>query len=408
MTTNAKWFCQFLGEALVLALVVSPSRAQLIAGIRYVPAEACDVTACLAFSPDGGELLDCNDYGPVEIFKPPLGQKLGQFFARKFLSGLAFSPKGDVVAGYCEDRDDVFLLRTRDWKPLPPLRTPNRGVTSIDLSPDGTYLLAVCNDATLLLWDFPSRRLIREMKWPGDNSRTMLAHFSPDSKMLVTAGERVELWNVRTGARTISMRRTQSQGPKIQSVTCVAFRPDGGALFTAEECGALTDVIRMWNTSTGDLVGTFRWERSVAMSTVTALIPLSGGFLVSAGFFEGTLRLWDTRSTKELARFPTGANITCVTLSPDGRILACIMGCRDLRIWKISDVFPVVKPTERGVASDTKETARKRKGPGSLYLDRIAEKNVVSGHAATTASPPEKDKRGSRVYWVRHGNAAAR
>ena len=178
MTTDPRRFRHTFRASLVVAFVASPLHAQFIGGIRYVPAEAYDVTACLAFSPDGGKLLVCNNYGTVEIFKPPLGQKLGEFFARKFLSGLLFSPRGDLVAGYCSERDDVFQFRTDNWEPLPPLRTPNRGVTSIDQSPDGRYLVAVCNDKTLLLWDLPSRRLIRETKWPGAGSRSMLARVS--------------------------------------------------------------------------------------------------------------------------------------------------------------------------------------------------------------------------------------
>ena len=321
--------------------------AQIIGGVRYAPAKSYDTIFCFAFSPDGEKLLAGNNNGPVSIFKPSSGQKVGSFFAKRFLSGLCFSPKGDVLAGYCYQRDDVFLWETKEWKPLPPLRTPDRGVTSIAISSDGRYLAAACNDSTMLLWDLPARKRVREIKWERKRAEEPRIQFSPDSKTLAAACGPIELWDARTGRRILRIAEVPSKDNPEPVVRCIAFHPNGKVLFSAE-----TDLlghngkIRMWDATTGRILRTLEWEYSLAQSSIDSLIPLPGDKLISACYTECTIRLWDMRTFKEIGTFEPGANVNCVTLSPNGEILAAKLskiGMDTWKVWNLTSIFPVLR-----------------------------------------------------------------
>lgn len=342
----------------VVLMAASPSFAQiskLLPKVHLAPAESYDQTHCLVFSPDGGKLLVCNNNGPVDILKLPLGQRLGGFFAKKFLAGLVFSPDGMVVAGYCRHREGVFLLDTERWEPAGAIPTPNLGVMSIAFSPDGRYLAAVCEGPTditnhgggppsLLIWDFPSRKLVREMRW-SEHDGLPIMQFSPDSKTLVTALKAITFWNVKTGTRIRTITNAHADKLDGLMVDRLAFLSGGANLASAGMDRRDNVTIKTWSVATGKLLQTLRGHDNGMF--VNSLIPLPGEKLISSSACDGTFRLWDLRTAREIAQFDTGANVDCPTLSPNGEILVCNLMTRDLRIWKLSEVFPMLRANRK-------------------------------------------------------------
>jgi WD40 repeat protein len=357
------WFCIFV---VPMTTAASPAFAQiqklvpkahsapealrkLLPKMHYAPGVSYDQTHCLVFSPDGGKLLVCNNHGGLTVLQPPLGQVLAWFFVKKFLEGFVFSPDGEVVAGYCSSRDDVFLLDTKEWKPSGVLPTPDLGVVSIAFSPDGKYFAAVCEEAvlvgdhdsspahTLLLWDFATRKVIRKMHWDSDSGRPRI-QFSPDSKILVTTQDSETLlafWDVKSGRKIRTIASTEGYG-----ISRMVFLPGGAMLASVGMDDAYDVIIKVWSVANGELLQTLR-DQSMKKH-VGELIALPGEKLITASTADGTIRLWDIRSARQIAQLDTGANIDCLTLSPNGETLVCNLRTTDLRIWKLTDVFPVL------------------------------------------------------------------
>ena len=338
---------------LVIAVVAtSACHAQITNGATYVPAESYDQISCLAFSPDGEKLLVGNDNGLVEVFQPSSRRRVGSFFAMRFLSELLFSPKGDVVAGYSSKRDDIFLLDAKNWKPLPSLRTLDHGVVSIVIAPNGQYLAAACNDGTLLLWDLPARKLVNKTKWERKREEEPCIQFSPDSKTLVSACGPIDFSDVKTCRRIMRIAEVPSKDNPDPIVCSLAFRPNGKVLFSAEsDWGGENGKIRMWDVATGRMLHTLEWKYGDGQSAVYSLIPVSGDMLVTACCTECTIRLWDTRTFKEIGTFHPGANVSNVVMSPNGEMLAAQLFKIDWdtwKVWRLTDVFPVLKDKKGG------------------------------------------------------------
>ncbi|MDX6718163.1 MAG: hypothetical protein QOJ63_417, partial [Solirubrobacteraceae bacterium] len=106
----------------------------------------------------------------------------------------------------------------------------------------------------------------------------------------------------------------------------IAFSPDGGTLAAGDSDGT----VRLWNPATrkqlARLTGASGAVRAVAFSP--------DGTTVAGGGSDGTVRLWDPATGKRLVRLrgASGA-VRAVAFSPDGRTLAAGGGDGAVRLW---------------------------------------------------------------------------
>ncbi len=109
-------------------------------------------------------------------------------------------------------------------------------ITSLDLSRNGSWLLACSRDDTLRLIDLRTTQLLRTFSTDGfqvalDWTR---ATFSPDSEYCVvgSASGSVYIWNVNNQSRLETVLRENTS-----AVVSVAWQPAGNSLITCDKSG---------------------------------------------------------------------------------------------------------------------------------------------------------------------------
>jgi WD40 repeat protein len=190
-------------------------------------------------------------------------------------------------------------------------------------SPD-SRLLASGRDL-VQLWDLWQRRRVQEIRIAGNVSSV---GFAPDGRLVVAAGggAAVQLFDVETG------RLVQHHDYSWCRAQCALVSPDGKTLLCGGHAhgpaGAKIGRVLRWNLATG------RHRRALEGPQedvgFTALSP--NGRRLAAGGDQGTAWLWDLRTRKMLATFKCRSGWRVVAFTPDGRTLAITAG-RNIELW---------------------------------------------------------------------------
>jgi WD40 repeat protein len=116
--------------------------------------------------------------------------------------GVAFTPDGKSLAAAGADRI-VYIWDAKTWKLERKLTGQPEMISALAFSGDGkTLATGGFNDITnkhpvsILVWDFPSGKVVKTVSAPHRVTATAL---SPDGKLLaaISGDKKVRLWNVR-------------------------------------------------------------------------------------------------------------------------------------------------------------------------------------------------------------------
>ncbi|HEY9838441.1 MAG TPA: WD40 repeat domain-containing protein, partial [Vampirovibrionales bacterium] len=241
----------------------------------------------LAFSPDGNTLISSSDGGAIEVWDVQEGKLLHRFLEhRSNVLSLAISPDGrNLVSG---GLDGIRLWDLRDyqlievllnlqpiysvafrgdgkliaagthqgniilWPLIPaegsaivgnPLTTSfqhDRGITTLDFTPDGNRLIAGSFDATIKCWDLVNRELrytlVDHPSW------IKSLKINPNGQLFASASrDGIRFWNIDTG-EAVGFISAESDWAQA-----IAWYPDGLTLAT----GGLDRIVNLWRGGMG-------------------------------------------------------------------------------------------------------------------------------------------------------------
>ena len=217
-------------------------------------------------------------------------------------------------------------------------------ISSVAFSPDGKIVAVDSDKNGIWLWNPVTGRLVRSLRASRVNFGATMA-FSPDGTFLAAGGDngtdgQVQLWKMATVSadpiRTMLVSSpTVGSAILVNTVTSVAFSPDGDRLATGTENGQ----VRLWNTATGQLLRILPGRRAASVNSVT-FSP--DGKILASGTENGQLQLWDTSTGRLIHALPRTGNamVNSVAFSPDGKILAA--GRDDeLQLWNMVTGQPI-------------------------------------------------------------------
>ncbi len=223
----------------------------------------------------------------------------------------------------------VTILESADTRPELVLQAGHTGsILTLAISPDGRFLVSGGQDSTVKIWDLRTGNILRTLY--GHNAKITSVAISPDSRFIASAADdgTARLWDVYGGH---GMRDLSGHANLIGSV---AFASGGSQVLTAS-----TDVIKIWETSTGKELRSIRIPEKdqsgrCTLSTDGKIYTIGGavqtpktGYLsafTGGGDIYRPLKIVEIASGRELMSLKTNVQTPFATyvLSPDSRFLA--------------------------------------------------------------------------------------
>lgn len=309
----------------------APTGPQVMNLVRTLEGHHGWVT-CLAFSPDGEQLASADHYGQMMLWNLADDNSEGRRLTghRGAVHSVAFNHSGTVLASGGADHairiwEDVAGSGTSRELPGP---GHSKAVLSVAFNNDGTLLASGSADTTVRLWSLAAPATMHRVIGQHSDKVSRVV-FNCAGSLLASAGadRTVRVWaSPFTGAARILNGHTGR-------VSGIAFSPDGLQLVSADW---VNHSLLIWNSETGEeeilpcACDRQDWVPDIAFSP--------NGVLASAGYGDGTIRLWEPANRTMLDEFSSHRGpVSSLAFSPDGRQLAS-GGGRDpaVRIWRQS------------------------------------------------------------------------
>jgi WD40 repeat protein len=316
----------------------------------------------VAFSPNGHLLASAAHDGTIRLWNADTAQPIGQSWKghTESVNAVAFSPDGHHLVSGGSDA----TVRLWDIDTSPPiggeLTGEDQWVGAVAFSLNGERIAAGDGDGKIRQWNAANRMPIGK---PLDvNDTDPVWSVSSDSHRIVSGAPDglVRLWNADTG-QPIGQPFAGHQG----WVTGVSYSPIGdsivsggadgtirfwdprtqeslipqngklkGAFFSADQSRVATlgedHSLRVWNTSTGQPIGTPLVDQQQSQPpngapVVNGLSVSPDGRRVAAGMDDGSFRIWDADTARLLAQgVAVSGKKLDVEFSPNGKRIATV------------------------------------------------------------------------------------
>jgi RNA polymerase sigma factor (sigma-70 family) len=304
----------------------------------------------VAYSPDGRWVATAGWDGTVRLWDAQTGREVRRLevpaprdYHPAHLSRILFSPDNELVAvaqQAAPNEAGVIIWNRRTGAKVHEF--PG-GTGSVAVSPDGRWI-ACGGYGIIRLCELASGKVIRELHTQQTHIESLT--FSPDGQTLLSTGplprprkegetrERLgrmpDIVRVQ-GVATGTERRSLLNGRLAEHL---ALSPDGRTV-------ALTGSFSLLETATGGE----RARLTGHTSTVCAVAFSPDGRTLASGSMDGTVRLWDLPSGKEVGRlgqevprFAGRGWVLAVAFSPDGRTLVSGGLDETAHVWDVSRV----------------------------------------------------------------------
>lgn len=289
----------------------------------------------LSVSPDGRKAVSASVDRTLIVWDMTMGEAIQRMaLSSDAVRAVTIGPKGRMaLSGAADGSLELWDLDSgRIQQRLP---GHQGAVLDVAISPDGKTALSGSEDGSLILWDLDTGAASRQLVADGAPVRSV--GISPDGKtaLSIAVGGAPALWDLQKGEKILHLTveaGIQKAGPNgeaglAEGNQSVVFGPEGTTAIAL-----LGETVTIWNLTTGELDGVFRYDASYPQSV--ALSPRGDTLLLGTG--DGRLVLLDlTKGAWSQEILGHEDEITAVEFMPDGRKALSASSDSTLRLWDL-------------------------------------------------------------------------
>ena len=286
----------------IRSVAFSPDGSLLAAGDAAEHLQVWDVTSAkevralgglatrvrsLAFSPDSRLLAAGGRDGSVRVWDLVAGEQIAVLGpSRNPVRALCFSPDGTLLAY----GDEIALWDVRTRRDRTTLGAPEQRARSARFSPDGTMLAWIDDRAnTTRIWSLATGGELAAL--PGDEHLPRRLAFNATSSLLAVGAPdgTIRVWDPRTAGLRATLRERAGLLAALEFVDA-----RGETLIVASSDGT----VRLRPVADGAPSGRTLLASRTTDVIATAFVPEHS--LIAAANEDGSLRLWDTRTARQV------------------------------------------------------------------------------------------------------------
>jgi WD40 repeat protein len=287
----------------------------------------------VTFSPDGETLVITEGGGTDRFLEVATGREIGTFVSTAgSIRDVAFSPDGKTFT------TASFVSQVRDTKTrevIHNLAGFGHTVVAVAYSPDGENIAIASDDGTVRVWDAIS--IAQRQRFDNHPGEVLSTGFSPDGKAILTASGSVfrnsdeytaHIWDITSG---VELQRFIGH---TDTVNMARFDPTGAVVVTASDDGTS----RLWDVSTGREVKRLDHPYGVVSAVFSPdgryILTASGGRFQNPEDGDGVAYMWDAQGGQQVQRYEGHAQpLTSAIFSPDGKMVFTGSWDNTARLW---------------------------------------------------------------------------
>jgi WD40 repeat protein len=287
----------------------------------------------VAFSGDGKTLVSAGadktvqlwDVSPAKDYVTLAKPKQALTGHTEAVLSVAFSQDNATIASGSADKTVILWDVVKGEKRIA-LEDHGGPVHAVAFAPDGKTLASTGADGVAYLWTVPDGKKRHTLK--AHSSAVAVVAFSPDGKLLASGGSdrkdnlevgTVRFWDADTGKASLDTSGQERVLQHSVGVFALAFGGDGSTLAS----GGKDNLIRLWNTATGQAQGVLKGH----LGWVRALVLARDGRTVISGSYDQSIKVWDAGLIQADVHRGHKDWVCALAFAPDGKLLAS--GSRD-------------------------------------------------------------------------------
>lgn len=277
------------------------------------------------FNSDGKYIVAASDSNYVRVWDVNSGNKIFEMYYETDIRDISISPNGQfIVFG---SKDGTAQVWSISYKTEVARMTHNSGINSVTFSPDGKYVASTSWDGAARVWNATTGHEVTRF---ADASIYSVA-FSPDGKYLASGGcesliyyqngqplicqGAARVWEISNGSRVVDIPQRSSKKDYGYTNSIMYSPINNNYVLTGNSDGTA----RIWDIQSGREIThiSLGGNRNPAY----AIFSPNGKYILTYSTSDKTARVWDSKSGLQIS-YMDHINSATMDFSPDSQLVA--------------------------------------------------------------------------------------